>query len=51
MSLPYNLPASLAFYDLAVDRPDIGFLMQHHDLYWEGPNARIFDTPYAQVAR
>ena len=40
MSLPYNLPATLAFYGLAVDRPDIGFLMQHHDLYWEGPNAQ-----------
>jgi mannosylglucosylglycerate synthase len=49
MSLPYNLPASLAFHDLAVDRPDIGFLMQHHDLYWEGPNARIFDTPHREV--
>ena len=49
MSLPYNLPASVAFYDLAATRPDIGFLMQHHDLYWEGPNARIFDTPYHAV--
>ena len=49
MSLPYNLPASLAFHDLAVDRPDIGFLMQHHDLYWEGPNARIFDTSHHEV--
>jgi mannosylglucosylglycerate synthase len=49
MSLPYNLPASVAFHGLAVDRPDIGFLMQHHDLYWEGPNARIFDTPYPEV--
>jgi glycosyltransferase involved in cell wall biosynthesis len=44
MSLPYNLPATVAFHGLAVDRPDIGFVMQHHDLYWEGPNARIFDT-------
>ena len=49
MSLPYNLPATLAFYGLAIDRPDIGFLMQHHDLYWEGPNARIFTTPYAEI--
>jgi glycosyltransferase involved in cell wall biosynthesis len=23
--------------------------MQHHDLYWEGPNARNFASPYAQV--
>ncbi|MDQ6848048.1 MAG: hypothetical protein M3019_10805 [Candidatus Dormibacteraeota bacterium] len=50
MSLPYNLPATLAFHDLAVNRSDIGFLMQHHDLYWEGPNARIFTTPYAEIA-
>ena len=50
MSLPYNLPATLALYDLAVDRPGIGFLMQHHDIYWEGPNARNFLTPYRQVS-
>ena len=49
MSLPYNLPATLAFYRLATDRPDIGFLMQHHDFYWEGPNARSFQTPYPEV--
>ncbi|HEY2594053.1 MAG TPA: hypothetical protein VGK33_09155, partial [Chloroflexota bacterium] len=49
MSLPYNLPATLAFYGLAVDRPDIGFLMQHHDLYWEGPNSRTFETPHPEV--
>ena len=51
MSLPYNLPASQAIYDLARARSDIGFLLQHHDLYWEGPNARNFDTPYAAVQR
>jgi mannosylglucosylglycerate synthase len=50
MSLPYNLPATLAIYGLADDRPDISFLMQHHDLYWEGPNARNFRTPYREVA-
>ena len=49
MSLPYNLPATLALYDLATERPDIGFLMQHHDIYWEGPNAKNFLTPYRQV--
>lgn len=49
MSLPYNLPASLAIYDLARARPDVGFLLQHHDLYWEGPNARSFDTPHEAV--
>ena len=49
MSLPYNLPATLALYNLATNRPDIGFLMQHHDIYWEGPNAKNFLTPYSQV--
>jgi mannosylglucosylglycerate synthase len=49
MSLPYNLPATLALYRFAIDRPDVGFLMQHHDLYWEGPNARNFHTPYREV--
>jgi hypothetical protein len=49
MSLPYNLPATLALYNLATERPDIGFLMQHHDIYWEGPNAKNFLTPYQQV--
>lgn len=50
MSLPYNLPATLALYNLAVERPDIGFLMQHHDIYWEGPNAKNFLTPHQQVS-
>jgi mannosylglucosylglycerate synthase len=50
MSLPYNLPATLAMYNLAVDRPDIGFVMQHHDLYWEGPNAGNFQTPHRQIS-
>jgi hypothetical protein len=49
MSLPYHLPATLAFYNLAVERPDIGFLMQHHDIYWEGPNAKNFLTPHRQI--
>ena len=49
MSLPYNLPATLALYNLATERPDIGFLMQHHDIYWEGPNAKNFPTRYQQV--
>ena len=49
MSLPYNLPATLALYNLATDRSDISFLMQHHDIYWEGPNAKNFLTPYPQV--
>jgi hypothetical protein len=50
MSLPYNLPATLAFYQLVVERPDIHFLLQHHDLYWEGPNARNFQTPHPEIA-
>jgi hypothetical protein len=49
MSLPYNLPATLALYNLATDRPDIGFLMQHHDIYWEGPNSKSFLTPFEQI--
>ena len=49
MSLPYNLPATLALYNLAIERPDIGFLMQHHDIYWEGPNAKNFLTPHRQI--
>ncbi|MBV8529111.1 MAG: hypothetical protein JOZ75_12415 [Candidatus Dormibacteraeota bacterium] len=44
MSLPYNLPATLAIYEIARERPNLGFLLQHHDLYWEGPNARSFET-------
>ena len=50
MSLPYNLPATLALYELARDRPDMPFVLQHHDLYWEGPNAANFQTPHAEVA-
>lgn len=50
MSLPYNLPATLAFYHLVIERPDLHFILQHHDLYWEGPNARNFETPYPEIA-
>jgi hypothetical protein len=50
MSLPYNLAATLAFYQLIDERTDLFFLLQHHDLYWEGPNARNFDTPYPKIA-
>jgi mannosylglucosylglycerate synthase len=49
MSLPYNLPATLALYNLATGRPDLSFLMQHHDIYWEGPNSKNFLTPYQQI--
>src|SRR5262249_60472061 len=49
MSLPYNLPATLAFYELARDRPDLAFIMQHHDFFWEGPNARNFNTRHLDV--
>ena len=31
-------------------RTDLFFLLQHHDLYWEGPNARNFDSPFPEVA-
>ena len=50
MSLPYNLAATLAFYQLILERSDIFFLLQHHDLYWEGPNARNFQSPYLEIA-
>jgi len=50
MSLPYNMPATLAFYDLIRQRTDLFFVLQHHDLYWEGPNARNFISPYPEVA-
>jgi mannosylglucosylglycerate synthase len=49
MSLPYNLPATLALFNLATERPDLGFLMQHHDIYWEGPNSKSFLTPVEQI--
>jgi len=50
MSLPYNLAGMLAFHQLIGERPDIHFLLQHHDLYWEGPNASSFHTPYPEIA-
>jgi hypothetical protein len=50
MSLPYNLPATLAFSQLIDARTDIHFLLQHHDLYWEGPNARNFLSPYPAIS-
>jgi hypothetical protein len=50
MSLPYNMPATLAFYELIRERTDLFFVLQHHDLYWEGPNARNFISPYPEIA-
>jgi hypothetical protein len=50
MSLPYNMPATLAFYELIRERADVFFLLQHHDLYWEGPNARNFISPYPEIS-
>ena len=50
MSLPYNLAATLAFYRLIVEHPDIYVVQQHHDLYWEGPNARNFASPNTEIA-
>lgn len=49
-SLPYNLAATLAFHQLVEARPDIHFVLQHHDLYWEGPNAGNFQTPHPELA-
>jgi mannosylglucosylglycerate synthase len=49
-SLPYNLAATLAFHQLVEQRPDFHFVLQHHDLYWEGPNARNFHTPHPEIA-
>ena len=49
MSLPYNMPATLALYELIRERTDLFFVLQHHDLYWEGPNARNFLSPYPEV--
>ncbi len=49
-SLPYNLAATLAIFQLVEGRPDLHFVLQHHDLYWEGPNARNFHTPYPEIA-
>jgi hypothetical protein len=49
-SLPYNLPATVAFARMVAERPDLFFVLQHHDLYWEGPNAKNFNTPYPMIA-
>jgi mannosylglucosylglycerate synthase len=37
-------------HQLVEERPDVHFVLQHHDLYWEGPNARNFHTPYPEIA-
>jgi hypothetical protein len=50
MSLPLNLPATLAFYRLAKASPAVHCILHHHDLYWEGPNAHNFYTPYPEIA-
>ncbi len=49
MSLPYNLPATVALFGLIRERADLRFVLHHHDLYWEGPNATNFSTPYPEL--
>jgi hypothetical protein len=47
MSLPYLHPAAtVAVSRLVNRRPDIRFVLHHHDFYWEGPMAKHFVTPY-----
>lgn len=50
MSLPYlNLPATFALRRIIDKRTDIYFILQHHDLNWEGPGAKLNKTPYDRI--
>lgn len=50
-SLPLlHLPAAVALYNVIRQRPDIGFLLHHHDFPWEGPRATKFVTGYEEIA-
>ena len=49
MSLPLNLAATYAMYQLAQERDDIRFIFHHHDLPWEGPVSESYGTPYESI--
>ncbi|MEK7165461.1 MAG: hypothetical protein AAB874_01475 [Patescibacteria group bacterium] len=44
LSLPYNVAATVAFYDIAKNRPDLQIIAHHHDLIFEN-RQHIFPTP------
>lgn len=49
-SLGYlNPPGTLAVYRQVVKRPDIHWVLHHHDLPWEGPAAATYRTSYPAV--
>ncbi len=49
-SLPHLHPAAaLAMHRLIQKRPDVHFVLHHHDLSWEGPAARFNYFGYPQV--
>jgi mannosylglucosylglycerate synthase len=50
MSLPLNLPATVAIRKFMKERSDLQFVCHHHDHPWEGPNAKSFETPYIEIS-
>lgn len=48
LSLPLNLPASLAWQRMIDSHPELHFILHHHDFIWEGRQER-FQSPYAEV--
>lgn len=49
-SLPiYHIQAAVAVNNLIQNRPDIRFILHHHDFYWAGPGSKEFVTKYEKI--
>ena len=52
MSLPYlHLPATMAIHNAIRQRPEMLFVLHHHDFNWEGPMAKRYTTKFAGIER
>lgn len=51
-SLPLlHLPASKAAYNIVRKNQNIGFVLHHHDFYWESPATTRLSTAYSSVSQ
>lgn len=49
-SLPLNIPATLALYELAKDRSDLTFILQHHDFWFDGERKKNYEVVYPKIS-
>jgi len=49
-ALPFlHMPAAVAVKKVIENRPNIKFILHHHDFYWEGPTSKTFISHYKKI--